>query len=50
MTQKFCLKKNIKKCIFMNENIIVFIFSNDKNIYILQYKEQIKKKKKIKIK
>ena len=34
----------LKNTLFMNKNIIVFIFSNDKYIYILD-KEQIIKKK-----
>jgi len=34
-TKNFCNKNNIKKCIFVNEKLISFIFSNDNYIYFI---------------
>ena len=35
ITKHFCKKEKIKKCIFVNEKLIAFIFSNDNYIYFI---------------
>ena len=35
ITQKFCPKKAVKKCININEKLIAFIFLNDNYIYFI---------------
>ena len=46
ITQKYCLKNNVKKCIIMNDKIIAFIFSNDNHIYFLDKDKEVIFKKK----